>query len=158
MAQQDHGSSRRNRFTAPFTWLGSVLQNWKNPWLAGLWLLAVIAAIILSVLPGSWLSLTRRGLPDAVGEVIEPLLHFLGYAVLVGFISMACRSFTTLIYVFFAAIGISVALEVVQLLVPERGASVVDLAMNVLGASAGCLIGAARLKSKGCHSDGAQGR
>jgi VanZ family protein len=47
---------------------------------------------------------------------------------------------------FSAAIGISVALEVVQLLVPERGTSFVDLTMNVLGASAGCLIGAVRLK------------
>jgi VanZ family protein len=148
MAQQDRASSRRNRLAAPFGWLARVLRNWKNPWLAGLWLSAVIAAVVLSVLPGSWLSLTRRGLPDAAGDVIESLLHFLGYAVLVGFVSMACRSFTTLIYVFFAAIGISVALEVVKLLVPERGASLVDLTMNVLGACAGCLFGAARLKRK----------
>ena len=65
---------------------------------------AAIAAVVLSVLPGSWVSLTRRGLPDAVGDVIEPMLHFLGYAVLVGFVSMACHSFTTLIYVFLAAL------------------------------------------------------
>jgi hypothetical protein len=84
MAQQDHASSQRSRFTAPFTWLGRNLQNWKHPWLAGLWLAAALAAVVLSALPGSWVSLTRRGLPDAVGDVIEPLLHFLGYAVLVG--------------------------------------------------------------------------
>jgi VanZ family protein len=158
MAQQDRASSRRHRFPAPFSWLGRSLQNWKNPWLVGLWLSAVIAAVVLSVLPGSWLSLTRRGLPDAVGDVIEPLLHFLGYAVLVGFVSMACRSFAALIYVFFAAIGISVALEIVQLLVPERGASFVDLTMNVLGAFAGCLFGAARLKRQSCLHDSAQAR
>jgi VanZ family protein len=158
MAQQDHATSRRNRFTAPFTWLGCNLQNWKHPWLAGLWLAAALAAVVLSVLAGSWLSLTRRGLPDAVGDVLEPLLHFLGYALLVGFVSLACRSFTTLIYVFFAAIGISVALEVVQLLVLERGASFVDLSMNVLGASAGCLFGAARLKKNKRVPVGAQGR
>ena len=157
MAQQDHASSRRNRLTAPFTWLGRILQNWNNPWLAGLWLSAAIAAVVLSVLPGSWLSLTRRGLPDAVGDVIEPLLHFLGYAVLVGFVSMACHSFTTLIYVFLAALALSASLEVVQLLVPERGASFADLAMNVLGASAGCLFGAARLKRKRRLAVGAQG-
>jgi hypothetical protein len=106
----------------------------------------------------SWVSLTRRGLPDAVGDVIEPLLHFLGYAVLVGFVSMACRSFTTLIYIFFAAIGIGVALELVQLLIPERGASFVDLTMNVLGACAGCLLGAACLKRQSRLQDSAQGR
>jgi VanZ family protein len=157
MAQQDHASSRRNRSTAPFAWLGRILKNWKHPWLAGLWLAAALAAVILSVLPGSWISLTRRGLPDTVGDMIEPLLHFLGYAVLVGFVSMACRSFTTLLYVFLAALALSVSLEVVQLLVPERGASLVDLTMNVLGASAGCLFGAARLKRKRRLSDGAQG-
>ena len=146
MAQQDHSGAQRNRFTALFAWLGRILQYWRNPWLAGLWLSAVIAAVILSVLPGSWLSLTRRGLPDAAGEVIEPLLHFLGYAVLVGFASMASNSLTRLTYIFLAAIGISVSLEVVQLLVPERGASFEDFLMNVLGASAGCLFGVARLK------------
>ena len=101
MAQQDHASSRRNRLTAPFTWLGRILQNWDNPWLAGgWWLSAAIAAVVLSVLPGNWLSLTRRGLPDAVGDVIEPLSHFLGYAVLVGFLSLTCNSLTKLTYVF----------------------------------------------------------
>jgi VanZ family protein len=106
----------------------------------------VIAAVVLSVLPGSWVSLTRRGLPDAVGDVIEPLSHFLGYAVLVGFASMACDSFAKLMLVFVAAMALSGGLEVVQLLVPERGASLADLSMNVLGASAGCLFGAARLR------------
>jgi VanZ family protein len=158
MAQQDHAGSRRIRLAAPFGSLARVLRNWKNPWLAGLWLSAVIVAVVLSVLPGSWVSLTRRGLPDAVGDVIEPLLHFLGYAVLVGFVSMACRSFTTLIYIFFAAIGIGVALELVQLLIPERGASFVDLTMNVLGACAGCLLGAACLKRQSRLQDSAQGR
>ena len=70
---------------------------------------------------------------------------------------MACRSFTTLIYVFLAALALSASLEVVQLLVPERGASFADLAMNVLGAGAGCLVGAARLKGKRRFPDSAQG-
>jgi VanZ family protein len=103
-------------------------------------------------------SLTRRGLPEAVGDLVEPLSHFLGYAVLVGFASVACNSFTKLLYVFLAAIVISVSLEVAQLLVPERGASFQDLSMNVLGASAGCLFGAARLRRNRRGSGGAQGR
>ena len=144
--------------TARFAWLRGSLQYWSKPSLAALWLSAVLVAVILSVLPGSWVSLTRRGLPDAVGDVIEPLSHFLGYAVLVGFVSMACNRVTTLIYVCLAAIGISVSLELVQLLVPERGASFQDLSMNVLGASAGFLFGVARLRRSRRVSVGAQNR
>jgi VanZ family protein len=155
---QDNPSSRPNRSAAPFSLLDGVLQHWRRPWIAGLWLAAVIAAVILSVLPGSWVSLTRRGLPEAVGDLVEPLSHFLGYAVLVGFASVACNSFMKLMYVFLAAIVISVSLEAAQLLVPERGASFQDLSMNVLGASAGCLFGAARLRRNRRGSVGAQGR
>jgi VanZ family protein len=146
MPQHDGSSSRRHRFAAQFAALGRASQDWRSRWLAAVWLAAVIAAVTLSVLPGSWVSLTRRGLPDAVGDVIEPLSHFLGYAILVGFASMAFDSFAKLMLVFVAAVALSGGLEVVQLLVPERGASLADLSMNVLGATVGCLFGAARLR------------
>jgi VanZ family protein len=129
-----------------FAWLGELGQYWRNPWIAGLWVSALIAAIILSVLPGSWISLTRHGLSPEIGDVLEPSLHFLGYAVLVGFVSLALNSITKLLYVYVAALLISGSMEIVQLLVPERGASIEDLSMNVLGASAGFLFGVARLR------------
>jgi VanZ family protein len=146
---QNYGSdSRRHGSTAPFLRRAGFSWCSRFRWLAALWLAAVIGAVVLSVLPGSWVSLTPRGLPDAVGDLVEPLLHFLGYAVLVGLASLACNSFTKLLYVLLAAIVISGALEAVQLLVPERGASFDDLAMNVLGSSVGCLFGGAIEKAK----------
>lgn len=158
MTQQDHSGSWRNRLFAQFAWLKELSQYWGNPWLAGLWLSAVIAAVLLSVVPGSWVSLTRRGLSSDVAYIIELLSHFLGYAVLVGFVSMACRSWTKLIVVYIAALFISVMLEIVQFLIPERGASFDDLSMNVLGASAGFLFGAARLRRNNRVSIGRQSR
>jgi VanZ family protein len=146
MLQSDGSDSRRRGSAAQFPWRAGLSWSSRNRWLAALWLAAVIAAIALSVLPGGWVSLTRRGLPDALGDVIEPLSHFVGYAVLVGFASLACNSFAKLMYVLLTAIVISGALELAQLLVPERGASLQDLSMNVLGAAVGCLIGAARLR------------
>jgi VanZ family protein len=140
MPQNDRSSPRRHGAARR----GS--RSSTNPWVAALSLAAAIAAVVLSVLPGRWLSLTRRGLPDIVGDVLEPSAHFLGYAVLVGFASMACGSFVHLMLLFAAAIALSGGLEVVQLLVPDRGASLADLAMNVLGAAAGCLFGAAWLR------------
>jgi VanZ family protein len=148
MLHNDGSDSRRHGSAAPFSWRPALSWSSRNRWLAALWVAAVIAAVVLAVLPGSWVSLTQRGLPDALGDVIEPLSHFLGYAVLVGFASLACNRFTKLMYVLLAAIVISGALELVQLLVPERGASFEDFAMNVLGASVGCLFGAARPKRK----------
>jgi hypothetical protein len=123
-------------------------------WLAGLWVSGVVAAIVFSVLPGSWISLTRRGLSPAVGDVLEPALHFLGYAVLVGLVSLALNSVTRLIWVYVAAVLISGSMEIVQLLVPERGASLEDLSMNLLGATAGFLFGLARLKWNSRRSGG----
>jgi VanZ family protein len=137
----------RRRSLARLSWRRGVSWSSKNRWLA-LSVAAVIAAVVLSVLPGRWMSLTRRGLPAAVGDAIELWSHFLGYAVLVGLASMACDSFAKLMLVLAAAIVLSGGLELVQLLVPHRGASLADLSMNILGASAGYLIGAARLRRR----------
>ena len=113
---------------------GPYLAELRNPWLAGLWLSAVIAAVVLlSFLAAGYRS--RDVVCLMPSAIIEPLLHFLGYAVLVGgSYPWACHSFTTLTYIFLAALALSVSLEVVQLLVPERGASFVDFSTNVLGA------------------------
>lgn len=157
MRQHDHSGSWHKRLMSQFAWVGELAAYWKNPWVAGLWVSAVVAAIILSVLPGSWISLTRHGLSPEIGKVLEPSLHFLGYAVLVGFVSLAFNSVTKLIYVYVAALLISVSLEVVQFLVPERGASFEDLSMNVLGATAGFLFGVARLRWSSRVSIGREG-
>ena len=55
------------------------------------------------------------------GKIVEPLSHFLRYAVLVGFASVGCNSFTNPMYVFLGAILISISWELAQLVVPERG-------------------------------------
>ena len=156
--QQDRSGPWRTRLISQFARVGELAQYWRNPWIAGLWVSAVVAAVILSVLPGSWISLTRRGLPDEIGKVLEPSLHFLGYAVLVGSVSLAFDSLRKIVYVYLAALLLSASLEIVQLLVPERGASFEDFSMNLLGASAGLLFGVARLRWSSRASAGRQSR
>ena len=119
-------------------------QYLKNrPWIAGFWLSGIIAATILSIVPGNWISVVQHvlGFSPAVGHVIEELLHFLGYAVLVGTISLICRTRAKLVLVYIIALSLAVLTELLQVFVPDRGVSLEDLAMNVLGASVGILVG-----------------
>lgn len=126
----------------------------------GLWLFGVVAAVILSIVPGSWISLKRRfpDFPSTVAEVIELSSHFFGYAVLVGLISVACITQAKLILIYVVSVVIGIVSEVSQIYLPQRGASFADLSMNVLGASAGFLFGLARLKRKRRAPRGGQGR
>lgn len=126
----------------------------------GLWLFGVVAAVILSIVPGSWISLKRRfpDFPSTVAEVIELSSHFFGYAVLVGHISVACITQAKLILIYVVSVVIGIVSEVSQIYLPQRGASFADLSMNVLGASAGFLFGLARLKRKRRAPRGGQGR
>lgn len=148
MDQREYAMLWHNQTTPRAAWFTTLFRYWGNPWLACLWLSGLMAAILLSVVPGNWISLTRHfpDLSPTVADAIEPLSHFFGYAILVGFVCAPCRRRTTIIWIYIAAIFIGIMIEMAQVLLPQRGASFADLSMNVLGASAGFVFGVARLK------------
>lgn len=150
MKPKAHLDPRRKQESSRLAWLEEPLRYWGKPWLVGLWLSGVIAAVILSLVPGTWISLTRRfpDFPSSVADVMELSSHFFGYAVLVGFVTVACKTWSRLIAIYIVAIFIGIVSEMLQFFLPQRGASFIDLSMNVLGASAGFLFGLAQLKRK----------
>jgi VanZ family protein len=160
MKRQDHSGWRRDQSPSRNGRLGPTLRYRANPWLAGLWLAGAVIAVILSIVPGSWISLTRHfpDLPPLLSDAILPLSHLFGYAILVGSVSLVCQTRIQLISLYIGALAIGAMLEILQILIPNRGISFGDFVMNVLGASAGLLFGAARLKRKSRALLGARAR
>lgn len=90
--------------------------------------------VVLSLVPGTHLGPLLQ-LPHA-----ETVLHFAGYAAIVASAALFCRRAGELAAIAIACVFVASALELVQLLVPERGPSLGDTAANAAGAASGYIV------------------
>ncbi len=107
----------------------------QRRWLRILWLAAVAAVIIGSLLPGS--SLPLRTLGEL--HVSDKILHFAAYAVL-AFLPALHERWPVLAATLAAAIALGVLLEFAQRLSPGRNFEVADMVADACGVLGGLLL------------------
>lgn len=105
----------------------------ERSWFA-LWCLGWALIVVLSLVPG-----TRLG-PLLLLPHAETVLHFAGYAAIVASAALFCRNPLQLATIALSCIVVASALELLQLLVPERGPSLGDGAANAAGAASGYVV------------------
>lgn len=113
-----------------------------------LWLLALAAVLLLSLLPGAVVA----HIPLAAAHLTDKDAHFLEYAAL-AFLSVLAfaRSLAGLVCAS-ACVPLGVALEFAQKLVPGRSFDTRDMLANALGVCAGIALAAALRNRKVFHA------
>jgi VanZ family protein len=107
----------------------------ERRWLRVLWLAAVIAVIVGSLLPGSSYPM------QALGElnVSDKILHFAAYAVL-AFLPALHERWPALSAALLGAVALGVLLEFLQRLSPGRNFEVADMVADAAGVVCGMLL------------------
>jgi len=108
----------------------------------------LIALILLSLIPLSGIS------PPGNSDKIA---HFIAYGGLAVFAYFIARSFNMRLYLFLSVIALGVLLECLQIVVPGRSFSYLDILANALGATFGFGLSRMFLASKETPSFGGCG-
>lgn len=111
------------------TWVPLTASSWFALWCGG-WALI----IVLSLVPGTHLA------PFLQFPHAETALHFAGYAAIAASAALFCRSTAGLAGIAILCIVVASTLELLQLMVPDRGPSLSDGAANASGAASGYVV------------------